>query len=205
MAYVRKKKARGKTVYQLVEGYRAKPDGKVKQRVLAHLGECETVEQALRWWPRRIVKLRLVAHEAREKVAFVPKSFRKWRAKDYWGSRFLDEHGNMVRLKASPHDYAGHAKTSVMDVRDSTDAFVYAYFSNWDLHKHYWDHVDQAEQLEREADNLEERLLKLSVVLDGTSESIKKQLTSTLSRIIAAKRQVEERREAAILRAWGVA
>jgi hypothetical protein len=38
------------TYYQLVEGYRE--DGKVRQRVLAHLGRFSTPEEALEYWRR---------------------------------------------------------------------------------------------------------------------------------------------------------
>ncbi len=45
MAYVRKKKVKGEEYYQLVEGRRE--NGKVKQRVLCHLGQYPTVDVAL--------------------------------------------------------------------------------------------------------------------------------------------------------------
>ena len=45
MAYVRKKKLKGQEYYQLVEGRRE--NGKVKQRVLCHLGQYPTVDVAL--------------------------------------------------------------------------------------------------------------------------------------------------------------
>ncbi len=48
MAYVRKKRVAGREYYQLVEGYR--DNGKVRQRVLAHLGRHETPEAALSYW-----------------------------------------------------------------------------------------------------------------------------------------------------------
>ncbi len=45
MAYVRRKQVKGRTYYQVVETYR---DGdKVRQRVLVHIGEYPTVEEAL--------------------------------------------------------------------------------------------------------------------------------------------------------------
>lgn len=50
MAYVRSKKIRrGEreyTYYQLVEGYRDPKTGKVRQRVLKHLGPFESIEAA---------------------------------------------------------------------------------------------------------------------------------------------------------------
>jgi hypothetical protein len=56
MAYVRRKKIRGKndktyTYHQLVRGYRE--DGKVKQEIVAHLGQHETPEAALACWQER--------------------------------------------------------------------------------------------------------------------------------------------------------
>jgi hypothetical protein len=56
MAYVRRKKIRGKngktyTYHQLVRGYRE--DGKVKQEIVAHLGRYETPEAALACWQKR--------------------------------------------------------------------------------------------------------------------------------------------------------
>jgi hypothetical protein len=50
MAYVRKKRVGGREYYQLVEGYRE--NGKVRQRVLAHLGKRETPEAAITYWQR---------------------------------------------------------------------------------------------------------------------------------------------------------
>jgi hypothetical protein len=44
MAFVRKKKVYGHEYYQLVESYRE--DGRMRQRVLAHLGHAETLEAA---------------------------------------------------------------------------------------------------------------------------------------------------------------
>jgi hypothetical protein len=52
VAYVRKKRVDDYTYYQLVEGYREA--GKVKQRVLVHLGIYKTVDKALEKLPRDI-------------------------------------------------------------------------------------------------------------------------------------------------------
>jgi hypothetical protein len=51
VAYVRKKKVGKYEYYQLVEGYRE--NGKVRQRVLAHLGRDSTVEGAAARWERQ--------------------------------------------------------------------------------------------------------------------------------------------------------
>jgi hypothetical protein len=58
MAYLRTKNVGGRRYHQLVEGYRE--DGKVKQRVLAHLGRYESVEEALKELPRSIALRRRV-------------------------------------------------------------------------------------------------------------------------------------------------
>jgi hypothetical protein len=52
MAYVRKKRVDDYTYYQVVEGYRE--DGKVKQRVLVHLGIYKSVDKALEKLPQDI-------------------------------------------------------------------------------------------------------------------------------------------------------
>jgi len=152
MAYVRKKKARGKTVYQLVEGYRE--DGKVKQHVLAHLGENPTVEDALREWAERISAFRKAAEENRREVEFVAKRFRESRG----GESFVDEAGNVLRRKARPQAYATARK---MMEEFEIGSLEFSSALDWDLHRHYWQHLDYAERLEREADVLEKRLAKL--------------------------------------------
>jgi hypothetical protein len=45
MAFVRKKRVKGYEYYQVVENYRG--DGKVRQRMLEHLGGYPTVEAAI--------------------------------------------------------------------------------------------------------------------------------------------------------------
>ncbi len=66
MAYVRKKKVKGRVYYQLVEGRRV--NGQPRQKVLLHLGRHETVDAALKEWPREIRKLRDDARRERERV-----------------------------------------------------------------------------------------------------------------------------------------
>ncbi len=62
MAFVRKKAAaRGNAYYQLVEARRV--DGKPRQRVLIHLGQHDTVEAALKAWPREVGRLRRQGYE----------------------------------------------------------------------------------------------------------------------------------------------
>ena len=55
--YVRRIKSREEGAYfQLVESYRE--EGTVKKRVLVHLGQHESVEEALNEWPQEIEFLR---------------------------------------------------------------------------------------------------------------------------------------------------
>ena len=65
MAYVRKKKVRGREYHQLVESRRV--GGEPRQTVLVHLGEHSTVDAALEAWPREIRHLR--RHAVRERNA----------------------------------------------------------------------------------------------------------------------------------------
>jgi hypothetical protein len=58
MVYVRKKRVKDRDYHQLVESYRE--DGKVRQRVLVHLGEYPTVDAALEGLPERIALSRRV-------------------------------------------------------------------------------------------------------------------------------------------------
>lgn len=51
MPFVRTKLVKGIRYHYLVEAYRE--DGKVRQRVLAYLGEHETVKAALRYWQKQ--------------------------------------------------------------------------------------------------------------------------------------------------------
>ncbi len=60
--YVRHKTSPGRADYfQVVESRRV--NGKPRQRVLVHLGQYSTVEEALKAWPREIQKLRRLGNE----------------------------------------------------------------------------------------------------------------------------------------------
>lgn len=52
MSFVRAKTVKGITYYYLVEGYR--DDGKVRQRVLAYLGQHKTVQTAYDYWREQV-------------------------------------------------------------------------------------------------------------------------------------------------------
>jgi hypothetical protein len=56
LAFVRIKRVDRKEYYQLVESRRV--DGKPRQKVLMHLGNHATVDEALRRWPREVGGLR---------------------------------------------------------------------------------------------------------------------------------------------------
>ena len=63
MAYVRKKQVKGTQYYQLVQSRRV--NGNPRQRVLLHLGRHQTVDAALKEWPREIRRLRRLAVKKR--------------------------------------------------------------------------------------------------------------------------------------------
>ncbi len=67
MAFMRKKEIKGGVYYQLVENRRV--GGKPRQKVLLHLGQYPTVDDALQAWPKEIVRLRDRARENREDFA----------------------------------------------------------------------------------------------------------------------------------------
>jgi hypothetical protein len=56
LAFVRVKRVDGREYYQLVESRRV--DGKPRQKVLMHLGQHASVEEALKRWPREVGGLR---------------------------------------------------------------------------------------------------------------------------------------------------
>ncbi len=206
MAYVRKKKTKGGEYYQLVEGKRE--NGKVKQRVLAHLGKCKTVEKALRWWPGRILRMRHVTRDLREsyEVKNVPENLRNaLRGLDLYGRphsspedakyyrdlalRFMDDDGNMRRLKLVPHQlkealYNDNANNSNRVERSLIQQVE------------YWRRVDYAEQLEREADELEERYVKLYAINGGAPEEARRLLRDRFQRLLDAYERRSQRLEA---------
>lgn len=61
LAFVRIKRVDGGEYYQLVESRRV--DGKPRQKVLVHLGNHATVDEALKKWPREIRRLRRHGNE----------------------------------------------------------------------------------------------------------------------------------------------
>ncbi len=71
MVFVRATRVGDKTYYQLAESYRPE-GGSPRQRVLLHLGNYSTVEEALKRWPEDIERLRQRAQEARKKEPAPP-------------------------------------------------------------------------------------------------------------------------------------
>ena len=67
MVFVRAKKVGGREYYQLVENYRPEGSKAPRQRVLLHLGRYDTVEAALKGWPRELRRLRRDAAKIRER------------------------------------------------------------------------------------------------------------------------------------------
>ena len=65
--YVRTVTSRGREYNQLVRSYRE--DGKVKQEVIAHLGELTSAHEALEFWPQEVALLRHTGqHSKADKV-----------------------------------------------------------------------------------------------------------------------------------------
>jgi hypothetical protein len=75
MVFVKAKNVGGKKYYQLVENYRPEESNTPRQRVLLHLGRYDTVEAALKGWPREIRGLRRDAAKIRER-------YENWPSKD---------------------------------------------------------------------------------------------------------------------------
>lgn len=66
VAYVRKKWVKGWEYFQLVESHRV--GGKPRQRVLLHLGNHPTLDDALEGWAEEMEKLRALARQERERA-----------------------------------------------------------------------------------------------------------------------------------------
>jgi hypothetical protein len=64
MAFIRRKVSRGRAAFYLVENHRE--GGKVRQRVLAYLGPCDTLEGAIAHWEGEAAMLRKSSTRAAE-------------------------------------------------------------------------------------------------------------------------------------------
>ncbi len=212
MAYVRKKKARGKTVYQLVEGRRE--GAKVKQRVLAHLGPHKTPEKALRHWSGRMLRLRHVARDVREEAEGSPfvRSLRNaLRGRDFGGRpfgpeeverrreealRFMDERGNMRRREGyRPFELRDAYETLDASWRVVHDQERFAAYNKKNQYE-YWQKIDHAQRLEREASELEERYVNLTKALGDDPEKARHTLRDRFEKLLAGHRHRSLRRRA---------
>lgn len=82
--YVRKKKGSPYDYYQLVESRRV--DGKPRQKVLLHLGDYSSVDDALKAWPRKIKRLR---RDAEKERGLVPEDYESERGQRMYYRRAL--------------------------------------------------------------------------------------------------------------------
>lgn len=87
MAFVRKKRVNGREYYQLVENYRE--DGKVRQRMLVHLGPYPTVEAAIEAHEQGAEYKRGLAGEYQARATAALEDYRQYRA--YFRERWPDE------------------------------------------------------------------------------------------------------------------
>src|SRR5829696_1425926 len=87
MAFVRKKRVNGHEYYQVVENYRE--NGKVRQRMLEHLGKYPTVEEAIEYRRRKVEHYR---YESRRAKATANMMYREYREGVYheWFRRGLN-------------------------------------------------------------------------------------------------------------------
>jgi hypothetical protein len=189
MAYVRKKKTKGREYYQLVEGKRV--DGKVRQKVLAHLGDCPSAKLALRRWSREIVKLR-EAMDSPLGAAEVNRSVISKRLAEEdeecrrLALRFVDEDGNMrPRPKYVPHQL--HQLWIGNETHDFRGGRAGCY--GWWQYE-YWQHIEYADRLERRANELEDRYAGLRAALGDNPEEARQDLKDRLER----RAKAEERR-----------
>ncbi len=194
MAYVRKKKTKGGEYYQLVEGRRE--NGKVKQRVLAHLGKCKTVEKALRWWPGMILRRWHVARDLRENAEITLNIMRKTMAdkdepRQELMLRFLDESGSMRRRKLAPHELKDAYYRGEFDWEHRLPGDLY---TTWQAE--YWHKMDYVARLEREASELEERYVKLYAINGGAPEEGRRLLRDRFQRLLDAYERRSQRLEA---------
>ena len=66
MAFIRGKRKKDSVYYYIVESKRV--DGKVRQKVLAYLGQCPTVDEAIEYWTGRLDEWKLEAERLTKAV-----------------------------------------------------------------------------------------------------------------------------------------
>jgi hypothetical protein len=101
-AYVRRKQVGHYEYYQLVESRRI--DGEPRQKVLVHLGEHSTVDDALKKWPQEIERRRRRAQEDRNRV---PK-----------GSESMPGYRDMLKRAASSEKRAADLEANLRKLRE---------------------------------------------------------------------------------------
>ncbi len=102
-AYVRRKRVgQHYEYYQLVESRRV--DGEPRQKVLVHLGEHSTVDDALKKWPREIKRLRRRVQEDRDKVPI--------------GSESVPVYRNMLERAAGSEKRADDLEANLKKLRE---------------------------------------------------------------------------------------
>ena len=94
MTYVRKKKVKGQTYFQLVESKRV--NGKPRQRVIMHLSKEPTVDEALESWPKEIARLRRQAKKDGDHYENQPEWLKNER---YFKEKFRDP-AESARIRA---------------------------------------------------------------------------------------------------------
>ncbi len=173
MAFVRTKRVDGNEYHQLVESYRE--NGRMRQRVLAHLGKASTLEEAIQDTTKELEKLRAeqqallderkgileeLQKELPEVMAYhkgVPPRWRKLeRAEAYklmsgqsrWGRLRL-----FYRSSYTRRDYFG-------------DQVPYeGYYGFMGICGRYWKIPKRIEKLEEKAKRIETRLAKLKALV----------------------------------------
>ncbi len=150
MAFVRTKKVNGGEYHQLVESYR--DGGRVRQRVLLHLGEIATVDEALRVWPERVDQCRRRAQAHREGARLI----RSGEVRASWRTSYLDFRTRPAYLVPSLPDErprSAEERTLVALLGGSPEGWMYMRSAE--------EGERDAEDYEHRADALEEKLEKL--------------------------------------------
>lgn len=147
MAFVRKKRVDGQEYYQLVENYQE--NGKVRQRVLAHLGRDPSVEAAIEELERYIENFRGWAARSRAKAQEVREPWEAWR------ERYLSQYPERRE------QYGSEVLHPAPDDRRPNSGL------RAPLSKYYWHLIDSAEENERRVQQREEKLETLRGLIES--------------------------------------
>ena len=171
MAFIRTKQVEGREYRQLVENYRE--DGKHRQRVLAHLGKHETLEEAIEALQNRLERLepqRDEQHtEAEEYRQGILRHFSAPLEKHHGGSIPTWEavwiKGGRLPYYLSHHLSGGEAEYR----RDFAEATTFRSHSGYEVFESWvrWAerHQEKAQALQTKIDRLHHRLEKLRAVV----------------------------------------